>query len=304
MTCNVSSRTGAYRFMEKKPKEKNVFQIMQEMEAQQAEIAAQQAELAAKKEAEERLAYEENLREERLELLRLKQGVIEESETIREEHEPPKKYTLGEKIGNFFYHNKWWLGIAAFFAFFVGFTIWQIVTTVHPDMIVLLLVHDDYFNAHCNEKLSEIFAQYIDDENGDGRVVCDVYYIPASKDTDDVNGFTGDTTKLFAEFQISEACIVISDEGADEFIVPDRTLYDLEPDLGQYTQTDKMRFYLSDTDLAKDLGWDGALDKDIYIGIRSVRQTMDSEEKMQETFDISYPALQRFAAHYGTLREP
>ena len=35
--------------MEKKPKEKNVFQIMQEMEAQQAEIAAQQAELAAKK---------------------------------------------------------------------------------------------------------------------------------------------------------------------------------------------------------------------------------------------------------------
>jgi hypothetical protein len=289
--------------MGKKPKEKNVFQIMQEMEAQQEAIAAQQAELAAQKEAEERLAYEEKLRQERLELLRLRQGVIDESDTVREEQEPERKYSLGEKIGNFFYHNKWWLGIAAFFVFFTGFTIWQIATTVHPDMIVLLLVHDDYFNAQCNEKLSEIFAQYIGDENGDGKVVCDVYYIPASSDTEDRSGYTGDNTKLFAEFQIAEACIVISDEGADEFIVPDRTLYDLEPDLGQYEQTDKMRFYLSSTALAEDLGWEGALDQDIYIGIRSVRETMDSEEEMQETFDISYPALLRFAEHYGTPRE-
>ncbi len=288
--------------MGKKPKEKNVLQIMQEMEAQQQALAAQQAELAAQKAEEERLAYEEQLREERLELLRLKQGVIDESETIREEHEEQRKYTLGEKLGNFFYHNKWWLGIAAFFVFFTGFTVWQIATTVKPDMIVLLLVHDDYFNAHCNEKISEIFQQYISDENGDGKVVCDVYYIPASSDTEDRSGYTGDTTKLFAEFQISEACIVISDEGADTYIVPDRTLYDLEADLGEYEQTDKMRFYLADTDFAKDLGWEEALDKDIYVGIRSVRQTMDSEEEMQKTFDISYPALQKFIAHYGTRR--
>ena len=289
--------------MEKKPKEKNVFQIAQEMEEQQAKIAAQQAELAARKEEEERIAYEEQLRQERLELLRLKQGVIDESETIHEEHEEQRNYTLGERISNFFYHNKWWLGLAAFGVFFVSFTVWQVVTTVHPDMIVLLLVHDDYFNANCNEKISEVFEQYIDDVNGDGKVVCDVYYIPASGDTEDRSGYTGDTTKLFAEFQIAEACIVISDEGADAYIVPDRTLYDLEADAGQYTQTDQMRFYLSDTDFAKDLGWGETLDKDIYIGIRSVRKTMDSEEEMQETFDISYPALQKFMAHYGTPRK-
>lgn len=299
----ASRNRSAADLMGKKPKEKNVFQIMQEMEEQQAKIAAQQAELSAQKEAEERLAYEEQLREERLELLRLKQGVIEESETIHEEHSEQRRYTPGERIGNFFYHNKWWLGIAAFFVFFAGFTVWQIVTTVHPDMIVLLLVHDDYFNAHCNERISEIFERYITDENGDGKVVCDVYYIPASGDTEERSGYTGDTTKLFAEFQIAEACLVISDEGADTYIVPDRTLYDLEPDLGQYTQTDQMRFYLSDTDFAKDLGWEGTLDKDIYIGIRSVRETMDSEEEMQKTFDISYPALQKFAAQYGTVQE-
>lgn len=286
---------------EKKKKEKSVFEIAQEMEAQQQKIAEEQQELARRKREEERKAYEEQLRQERLELIRLKQGVIEESETIHEEHEEKKKYTFGQKMGNFFYHNKWWLGVAAFFAFVLGFMVYQTVTTVHPDMIVLLLVHDDLLNASCNEQIGDLFEQYIEDENGDGKVVCDVYYIPASDATAERSGYTGDSTKLFAEFQIGEACIVISDDGADEFIVPDHTLTDLEPDFGQYEETDGVRFYLSDTRFAEDIEWtEGKLDQDVYIGIRSVRETLDGEEKMQETFDISYPALQKFIEDYGT----
>ena len=286
---------------EKKPKEKNVFQIAQEMEAQQQKLAEEQEELARAKREEERKAYEEQLRQDRLELIRLKQGVIEESETIHEEHEEKRHYTIGERIGNFFYHNKWWLGIACFFAFVIGFIAYQTATTVYPDMIVLLLVHDDLLNAECNQQIGDLFAQYIEDENGDGKVVCDVYYIPASDETAERSGYTGDSTKLFAEFQIGEACIVISDEGADQFIVPDHTLTDLEEDFGEYAQTDGVRFYLSDTKFADDIGWtEGKLDKDIYVGIRSVRQTLDSEEEMQKTFDISYPALRKFIEEYGT----
>lgn len=287
--------------MAKKKKEKSVFEIAQEMEAQQQRLNEEQMALARQKREEERIAYEEQLRQDRLELMRLKQGVIDESETIREENEEKKKYSITERIGNFFYHNKWWMGVAAFFAFVVGFLVYQTVTTVHPDMIVLLLVHDDLLNATCNEQIGELFAQYIEDENGDGKVVCDVYYIPASDQTADRSGYTGDSTKLFAEFQIGEACIVISDEGADQFIVPEHTLTDLEEPFGQYEQTDGMRFYLSDTKFAEDIGWtEGKLDQDIYIGIRSVRDTLDSKEEMQETFDISYPALQKFIEAYGT----
>lgn len=290
--------------MAKKKKEKSVFEIAQEMEAQQQRLNEEQMELARQKREEERIAYEEQLRQDRLELMRLKQGVIDESETIREENEEKKKYSIAERIGNFFYHNKWWMGVAAFFAFVVGFLVYQTVTTVHPDMIVLLLVHDDLLNATCNEQIGELFAQYIEDENGDGKVVCDVYYIPASDQTADRSGYTGDSTKLFAEFQIGEACIVISDEGADQFIVPEHTLTDLEEPFGQYEQTDGMRFYLSDTKFAEDIGWtEGKLDQDIYIGIRSVRDTLDSKEEMQETFDISYPALQKFIEAYGTPAE-
>lgn len=288
----------------KKEKEKSVIQIAQEMEAQAQKRQEEQMALAARKREAERKAYEEQLRQERLELIRLKQGVIEESETIHEEHEEPPHYTFGERVGNFLYHNKWWLGIACFFAFVIGFLIYQTVTTVRPDLIVLLLVHDDYLNADCNEQIGQLFEQYIGDENGDGKVVCDVYYIPASDETAERSGYTGDSTKLFAEFQIAEACIVISDEGADQFIVPEHTLYDLEEDFGDYAETDGVRFYLRDTAFADDIGWtDGKLDADIYIGIRAVRETLDSKEKMQETFDISYPALRQFIEAYGTKAE-
>ena len=284
----------------KEKKRESVMDIARQMEAQ-AQAQEQEARRLALEQAErERKQYEQQLREERLELLRLKQGVIDRSETIHEEHEEKPHYTLGQRIGNFFYHNKWWLGIACFFAFVTGFLIWQTVTTVKPDMIVLLLVHDDYFNAACNEQIGALFSQYVGDENGDGRVQVDVYYIPASDETADRSGYTGDATKLFAEFQIGEAVLVISDEGADQFIVPEHTLTDLAPYFGDYAQTDGVRFMLADTDFAQAVGWEEDLDKDIYIGIRQVRETMDSEEKMQKVYDISFPALEQFVADFGT----
>lgn len=288
---------------EKKKKEKSVMDIAREMEAAQQKQLEEQQAMAREKAEQERKAYEEQLRQERLELIRLKQGVIEESETIHEEQEEKRRYTIWQKIGNFFYHNKWWMGIACFFVALTGFLVYQVVTTVHPDMIVLLLIDDDELNYTCRDNISELFAQYIDDKNGDGEVVVDVYYIPTSDDTAEMDAYTGDHTKLIAEFQISEAVLVISDEAADTYIVPDSTLYSLEEDFGQYEETEDMRFYLSGTDFAKDIGWDKPLGKDVYIGIRSVRQTMDSVEKMQGVFDYCYPALRQLIEQYGTLTE-
>ncbi len=245
---------------DKRGRQPGLLDAARALEEQRAQEAAQAKELARRAEEEKQKAYEEQLRQERLELLRLKQGVIDESETIHEEKEAPKKYTIWQKISNFFYHNKWWMGMAAFFVFVGGYLTYQTLTTVHPDMIVLLLVHDDYFNAACSDNICALFEQYIGDENGDGRVDVDVYYIPASEATAERSGYTGDSTKLFAEFQTGEAVLVISDAGADAFIVPDNNLLDLEDSLGQYAQTDAQRFYLADTGFAEAVGWDEPLD--------------------------------------------
>ncbi len=288
---------------EKKPKEKSVMDIAREMELLRQEEEEKARELARQAEEERRIAYEKQLREERLELIRLKQGVIAESETIYEEQQEQKKYTIGQKISNFFYHNKWWMGIAGFIVVVVGFLVYQTVTMVRPDLVVLLVSYDSNFSAQCTANISTLFEQYIEDENGDGKVSVDVYYIPSSNDVTVQNAFSGDTQKLFAEFQMGESLLVISDSDADEFIVPDSTLEDLEPFFGQYSQTEAMRFYLSDTKFAEAVGWDETLDDDIYIGIRKVKDTFDFKEKMQKNYDIAFPALQKFIEQFGTIAE-
>lgn len=284
-----------------KNKEKSILDIAREMELLRQEEEEKSRELARQAEEERRIAYEKQLREERLELMRMKQGVIEESETIREEQEEKKKYTIGQKISNFIYHNKWWMGICGFLAVVIGFLVYQTVTMVRPDLIVMLISYDSNFNVTCSENISTLFEQYIEDENGDGKITVDVYYIPTSDDVETVNAFSGDTQKLFAEFQMGESLLVISDSAADKFIVPDSTLEDLEPFFGQYEQTEAMRFYLSDTEFAKTVGWDEKLDEDIYIGIRKVKDTFDFKEKMQKNYDIAFPALEKFIEQFGTV---
>lgn len=151
-------------------KKKSVLEIAREMETRQKKFVEEQQTLAYQKMEEERKVYEEQLRQERLELIRLKQGIISESETIHEEQSKKTHYTIWQKIGNFFYHSKWWLGIASVFLFLIVFLTWQVMTTVHPDMIILLLI-DDEFNYTCKARISKLFAQYIEDENGDGATV-------------------------------------------------------------------------------------------------------------------------------------
>ncbi len=291
-----------------KKKEKSLFEVAREIEEQQRReslrLEAEAQEAAQRVEEEQRKVYEQKLREERIELMRLKQGVIEESETIREEQEEKKKYTIGQKISNFFYHNKWWMGIGSFFAFIVGFLVYQTVTTVHPDVVVLLISDNVVFDARCSDRISEVLEQYTEDGNGDGKITVDVYYIPASEQSAAQNGYSGDTTKLFAEFQVGDSLLVISDADADKFIQPEETLYDLTTDFGQYEQTEGFRFYLSDTEFAEDIGWDEGLDQDIYIGIREVRDNLSLRNNMQENFDIAYPALRQFIEHYGTEAAP
>jgi ribonuclease BN (tRNA processing enzyme) len=149
----------------------------------------------------------------------------------------------------------------------------------------------------------ELFEQYIEDENGDGEISVDVYYIPASEEAAIQSGYTGDSTKLFAEFQVGQSLLVISDTDADAFIVPDSTLDDLEPKLGMYEQTEGFRFYLHDTDFAEAVGWEEPLDEDIYIGIRKVKDSFSFKEEMQKNYEIAFPALQKFAEEFGTVAE-
>ena len=60
----------------------------------------------AKEDEAIRREYEEKLRREKLELIKLKQGQIDEEDIEREPEPEKREYTLKEKISNFFYHYK------------------------------------------------------------------------------------------------------------------------------------------------------------------------------------------------------
>ncbi len=282
---------------EKQQKPKSVFQVARELEEQQRreeqEAEAKALALAQEQKEKERIAYEKRIREERIELMRLKQGLIEESETIREEEEEVRKYTLRQKLSNYFYHNKWWLWFAAFCAFVAGFLIYQQVTAVRPDMTILLISDNPDFATMCSKEISALFEQYIEDENGDGKTVVEVYYIPSSEKSAVRNMQSGESTKLFAEFQIGDSLLVISDDEADTFIEASKNLVDLEEFYPDNEHVEEYRFLLSGTDFAKAVDWPYEMDDDVYVGIRKVKPTFSDAKKMQENYDIAFPALQK-----------
>ena len=136
---NTADNTGE----EKLHAAKSALQVVREQqEAAQRLMEEKQAELLKQHEEAERLEREEHerrLREERIELMRLKQGLIEESETIHEEKEEEVKLSFLKKISNFFYHNKWWLGMGVIGAVTVIWLTASLLGRSHPDMIVTIV---------------------------------------------------------------------------------------------------------------------------------------------------------------------
>ena len=247
--------------------------------------------------------YAKKIQQDRIELMRLKQGIITESDTIYEEKEEKPKMSFWKKLGNFLYHSKWWLGITVFIVGVFVFLIVDYVTKVRPDMIVLLITDDTEMQNH-RQQLEEYLEQFTDDENGDGKVHVDIYPIPVSDNIDDMDYFTGNSTKLSAEFQMGEAVMVITDAKANEYIMADETLTDLSE---KYTGHENIRgngYYLRHTDFATKIDYPGNVDRDLSIGLRAPVKTSDSKEKMQKTYDVAEKVLLRVMDDLDNTTEP
>ena len=99
----------------KKKKGKSILETIREIDEKEAQREAEEEAriraIRAERERREKEEYAKKIQQERIELIRLKQGIITESDTIHEEKEEKPKLPFWKKVGNFFYHNKWWLGI-------------------------------------------------------------------------------------------------------------------------------------------------------------------------------------------------
>lgn len=157
-----------------KATEKSVFEVVREQQKQkrheQLKFESEMTEKIADEQAKKRQEYEKQLRDEKIELIRMKQGVVEESSIIPTDvEEVREKLTLGGKISNFFYHNKWWLGIGTLLLIIAGFLVYDLATKKNPDVIVLMFEDNDEIGR--NLDLNNYVLQFCEDFNGDGKII-------------------------------------------------------------------------------------------------------------------------------------
>lgn len=291
----------------KKKKGKSLMETMREIDEkdarQQEEWEEEQQRLLAEKEKKEREEYEKQIHQDRIELMRLKQGVITESETIHEEHEEPPKMSFWKKISNFFYHSKWWLWLAVFMVALAAFLIYDYVSKVRPDMIVMVLT-DDSELQNMSDELELYFEKFTDDENGDGEVQVDIYLIPVSDDMAYMDYYTGNATKLSTQMLLGDVVMVLTDSKANDYILADETLEDMTELYPDEENAKLQGYYLRHTDFATQIGYTGNVDRDLSLGLRTVTETYDSEEDMQENYDIAKKVLDRIVASLRDTEEP
>lgn len=125
---------------------------------------------------------EQRLLRERRELLKLKQGIIEESDIIpQDETEEAAKPTGAKAVENFFYHYKWYAAAIAFFAVVFGIMIVQAVTKEKPDLKVAVI--SSAMESGMYPKLNDIektLEKYCPDFDGNGYVHVQINYIDLS----------------------------------------------------------------------------------------------------------------------------
>ncbi|MCD7810719.1 MAG: hypothetical protein LUG91_02540 [Ruminococcus sp.] len=276
--------------------DKSVFQTAKDIQqTKQAELEAQELEMQRQLEEREkkrREAYDRKILEEKKELLRLKQGTIEESEVIHEEAPEIVKLSPWNRFKNFIYHNKWWLWLAAFFVAVAIYLIYDLAAKEKPDIIILVLNQNDSIGY--SDSLSEYVEQFSEDFNDNGEVLASVYYIPYTENTNS-NYANGVDTKLTVELQSADSMIIIADSLITNIMDTDETLVNLEELFPDNPNVEGCFYWLKDSNFAERLGLsEDDISDDMFLAFRIPQTLMYAdEEDMQETYDKDFPVFEK-----------
>lgn len=273
-----------------------------EARARREDELAERARQAKENEAayQAREEYAKELYDERLDLIRLKQGVITDSDKVFPEQAPPKKYTLSERIGNWLYHSKWWLGIAVFCVALGGFLIYDYVTKVDAD-VNLLLLSNDYEIYNKSQILSDMMQRDLIDYNGDDRCVASVVFVPVSKSSMETGNYsTSYNTQLLVQMQSNMCMLVIGDSESDGYIESEKIYAEIESLYPQYDFIDNDRILLEDTYFQEWLGTESELREGAYLALRLPTVGMSSQEDMQRAYDEALPVLESLMEQLAT----
>lgn len=223
------------------------------------------------------MSYDDDKRE----LLKLKQGIITESEIIKEEGPAADKahYEVKgfkNKAANFFYLYKWQCIVVMFFAVIISFLVYTTVSREKADIRVLVFAEDKeistslYFKTHDIELALERYTPDFDQNN---KIHAETYYIDMSPQQDGTYQ-TINQTKLMAEVGMATAQLYIADKAQLSVILGDQEeskgfedLSALYPDNPQIT--DKYYYKVKGSPFAETAMYMESCPEDLYIAVRS-----------------------------------
>ncbi|MCD7822518.1 MAG: hypothetical protein LUG86_00630 [Oscillospiraceae bacterium] len=240
---------------------------------------------ASRKDRAARAQHEKELQEKKIELMKLKTGVIEESDTIKEVHEEARKLTFGETLENIWYRSKWIILFVVFCVVAGGYIVYSQVTSEKADMTVLVVMDNNALYAR-TEEVETFLEQYCGDLDGNGYTHVLVYNIVLS-DLEDVTSSTSAQAQIMTQLMTGDNIMIISD-GTTEFEVHDFTQDEGYDDECMTEYGIRLNCALT----REELRWE-AMPDELYIGMRQPQELSGTKlEKMQENFDELLPMFQ------------
>lgn len=266
-------------------------------ERYRAEIEADEEAIrnAEKRREEQKRAYEQKLRQEKIAMIRAKQGIEEDDEQTEEpdeEQEPAAPMSFWKKVENFWYHYKWATIISVIVIAFGGYMIYDLITKVNPD--IMIIVTADNGLSYRAESVEALFEKYAEDLNGDGVVNVEVAFVPMNPDGGSDQYTQSNATKLYSNLSSARCVLYLTDD--DSSFAFEQVLFD---DLtgkidSQYVTAEGVS--LSSAMIREGFNW-AQMPEDMVLRIRTPIQTLaSSTQEMQDRHDEAMRLIEKLVA--------
>lgn len=228
-------------------------------------------------------------REEYIELLKMKQGLIEESELIPETgYAEMPKMNAWEKFKNFVYHNKVFILLWGFFGALAIFLTVQLVTRKVYDLYVLVVCTSAESELGWRYgDLEDALTMYCPDFDENGYVKVGVNYIDLSSANAMTEYSSAQSMKFSSELYMGESRMYIADEGLwRQLYEADGIDIELFEDLSEYFPEDALfqnvGLHINTTSLHKDARWDTCPDRINFYLRRDYANSTGSKKGAEE----------------------
>jgi hypothetical protein len=225
------------------------------------------------------------------ELLKLKQGLIEDSEVIQKEETEKVELYGKKKAENFWYHYKIHVLMVLFFGLLFGYFTFETLTRKRADIEFLMLASNEHTSAlmfSFDRDISEAVAAFTPNFDGNRYIHAEIFPIDLFNIFDQ-NAFMATQTKLFTQVRMGETRLIIGNREAFDRIIneTERELTEIFVDINTLSAdsesiTEDVFFRLQGSELARLADIEEFCPEDLYIALLALNLENNKQQRAHE----------------------